>query len=284
MNRHAIITGACALALGLAACSSNSDSVTSTAAFQLTPDDSLQAVVHSVGQATAGDLDVLNSSAATLNFQVAAPPVSSANAELAYDAGYAAAAGCTLDSATSIFTCPPTTSNGLTLVRTFEFFDSTGAPMLAFNGATTASVHIVATETGVRSSATGADTISRVRDLTASGLLGHNTTRIWNGTGTRNDGGYWSDSIATRTAHVIDNTTFTNIVVDLPRASNPYPASGTITRMVSGAATVTRNGTTRSLTVTRTVTITFNGTEFVPMMVGNTAYTLDLATGTATKH
>lgn len=284
MNRHVITATACALALGLAACSANSDSITSTPSLKLTADDSLQTVAYSAAQATAGDLDVLNSGAATLNFQVAAAPPSGSNAELAYEATYAAATGCTLDSTTYIFTCPSTTANGLTLVRTFEFFDATGAPMLKFNGLTTASVHMIATETGVRPSATGADTISRLRDLTASGLLGQNTTRIWNGTGLRNDGGYWSDSVATRTHHLSDNTTFSNIVVNLPRSSNPYPASGTITRLVSGSGTVTRNGTTKSLTISRTVTITFNGTEFVPMLIGTTSFTLDLATGKATKN
>jgi hypothetical protein len=284
MNRHVSTIGACALALGLAACGSNSDSVMNPVSFQLTPDDSLQAVAYSAGQATAGDLDVLNSNAATLSFQVTAPSASGSNAELAYAASFAAASGCTLDSATAIFTCPPTTTNGLTLVRTFEFFDSTGAPMLKFNGLTTASVNVIATVTGVRPSATGADTISRLRNLTATGLLGHNTTRVWNGTGLRNDGGYWTDSIAARTYHVSDNTTFSNIVVDLPRSSNPWPASGTITRLVSGSGTVIKNGTTRSFTLSRTVVITFNGTEFVPMMVGNVAFTLDLATGKATKN
>ncbi len=283
MNRHAVAAGACALAIGLAACSST-DSVTNAPSLQLTANDTAQVVLHEAGTATTGDLDVLNSNAATLNFQVAPSPAQGLRAASAYAAGYAAASGCTLDSATAIFTCPPVSSNGLTLVRTFEFFDSTGAPMLKFDGLATASVHVVATETGVRPTATGADTVSAVRNLTASGLLGQNTTRIWNGTATRTVGSFWSDSLAQRTADLTDNTTFANVVIDLPRSSNPYPASGTITRVVAGSGTVTRNGTTKTMTVSRTVTITFNGTEFVPMTIGTASYTLDLATGQATKN
>ena len=78
------------------------------------------------------------------------------------------------------------------------------------------------TENGVISSAAGADTVNGSRNLTATGLLGHNTTRTWNGTG--------------------------------------------------------------SVTISRTVGITFNGTEFVPMTVGSQNCTLDLATGKPTKN
>ena len=283
MKRILIAVGAGALTIGLAACGSHADAATAPS-FQLTADDSLQVVVNSAGSTTVGDLDVLNSSASTLSFDLQPSFALSASVIGAPLASYAAASGCTLNTATSIFVCPPTTVNGLTLIRTFEFFNAAGTPVLKFNDSTTASVNLVATEGGVRPSATGADTISRLRTLTASGLLGHNTTRIWNGTGFRTDGGYWTDSVAARTYDVTDNTTFTSIVVTLPRTANPYPTSGSITRQVAGAGTVTKGGVTKSITISRTVTITFNGTEFVPMTIGSTSYTLDLATGKATKN
>ena len=155
--------------------------------------------------------------------------------------------------------------------------------MLHFNDSTTASANVVANVSGVRTLANGADTVSRVRTLTATGLLGHNATRTWNGTGSGTSSAYWADSTTVRTARTSETATFTDIVVDLPRASHPYPASGTVTRVISGTGTVTRNGTTKTLTISRTVTITFNGTEFVPMVVGTQTYTLDLVTGKVTK-
>ncbi len=281
MDRIRLTAAACALAVGLAACSAGPDSVTGTPAFQLSSYDSLQAAAIPAGQAAVGDLDVLDALASSLNFQLA--PSNGAALDAALGAAFDAAGSCTLDSATFVHTCTGTTANGLALTRAVEFFDSTGAPMLNFNDSTTASANLVATTSGVRSTGSGADTVSRVRTLTATGLLGHNTTRTWNGTGTGSSSAYWADSAATRTAQTTESATFTDVVVNLPRSSHPYPASGTVTRVISGTGTVTRNGTTKTLTISRTVTITFNGTEFVPMVVGSDTYTLDLATGKVTK-
>ncbi len=80
-----------------------------------------------------------------------------------------------------------------------------------------------------------------------------------------------------------DNVTFTNVVVNLPRSQNPWPMSGTVTRQMIGSGSVSKLGTTRTFTVTKTMTITFNGTRYVPMTVGTMQFTLDLYTGTATK-
>ena len=284
MDRSRFLFAACVLAAGVGACSSTADSVTGTPAFQLSADDSALAAAVPAAQAAVSDLDVLNSMAATLNFQAVPASAAPSYDQSAIATAWAAASSCTLDSATFLWTCPSTTANGLSLVRVLEFFDSTGAPMLKFNDTTTASVRVQATVSGVRTLANGADTVSRVRDLTASGLLGRNSTRIWNGTGNGTSGAYWADSAASRTAHTTSSTTFTNIVVDLPRSTHPYPASGTIARAVSGTGTLTRNGATRTFTITRTVTITFNGTEFVPMVVGDDTFTLDLATGKVVKH
>ncbi len=156
--------------------------------------------------------------------------------------------------------------------------------MLDFNDTTTASIHVTATAAGALATPHAADTVSRTRDMTITGLLGHNTTRTWNGAGADTSSAYWADSAATRTENVSAASTFTDIVVTLPRSANPWPASGMIVRNATGTATVSKQGITRSLTVTRTVTITFNGTEFVPLTVGATAYTLDLATGPVTKN
>jgi hypothetical protein len=276
-----------AAAIAFAACGAMRDSATAPLSLQLTAEDSLTPVAHTVGLMTVGDIDVLNSSASTIGFQLtAAPDAGIAMSVLpgAVSAAYAAASGCTLTAATGRFDCPPATNNGLTLTRSFAFYDANGNLMTKFNDSTTASVNVKSTESGVRPTATGADTVSRSRDMTASGLLGKNNTRTWNGTGSGTQGAYWADSAATRTSDVTLNTTFSNIVIQLPRAQNQWPLSGSITRQVSGSGTVTKGGKTRSLTISRIATITFNGTQFVPMIVGTTTYTLDLATGNATKN
>jgi hypothetical protein len=132
--------------------------------------------------------------------------------------------------------------------------------------------------------ATGADTVNRDRNLTVSGLAGAETSRTWNGTGTRNDHGSRQETTVTRSYSTNDNVTVSSVVVNLPRSSNPWPVSGTITRLVSGTASVTRLGVTKSFSVNRTVTITFNGTQQAAVTVNGNSYTLDLSTGVATKN
>lgn len=275
MKRIGFAVSAFALAVGAAACSNSTGSQSS---LQLTAGDSIAAFVTTSGNAIVGDLDVINSAETTIGFQI----VPAGGPGLL--AGYAPASGCTLTASTGRFDCPPTTNNGLTLTRSFAFYNAAGTLLSKFNDSTVASVNLTTTETGVRPTATGADTISGSRNMTASGLAGHNTTRTWNGTGGRSVGGYYTDSAATRTYDNTESTTFSNIVVTLPRSSNPYPTSGSVSRQVTLTGTVTKGAKSKALNNSRSVTITFNGTEFVPMTVGSTAYTLDLATGKATKN
>ncbi len=283
MKRFALAVGACALVMTAAACKSGADSVSAPqpGTSQLTSDDTLEAVAYSVGQATVADLSVFGTSGTMLGFDASSAaaafsisPASRSNA---------LGGGCTFDSGTGRFDCPPVTTDGLTLVRSFAFFDASGSPMMKFDS-TTASANIMATETGVRPSLTGADTVNRNRNVTVSGLLGHNTTRIWNGSGVRSDGGYWSDRLALRTYDVQDNTTFTNIVVTLPRLLHLWPTSGSVSRSVRVTGSVNRGGVIKTFTVSKDITVTFNGTEQVPMTIGGVSYTLDLLTGQATRN
>jgi hypothetical protein len=286
MKRLAFAAGACALAIGISACSNATTGVQPS--LQLTAADSIAALVTTTGNAVVNDLDVIGSAETTIGFQNATDFSSGVSMSVTGGgqlmAGYAPATGCTLNSSTGRFDCPPVTNNGLTLTRSFAFYNAAGVLMSKFNDTTTASINVTTTETGVRPTATGADTISGTRNLTASGLVGHNTTRLWNGTGNRSVGGYYTDSAASRTYDHTETTMFTNIVVTLPRTANPWPTSGSIARQASGVGTVTKGTKSRTFTTSRTVTVTFNGTEFVPMTVGSTNYTLDLATGKATKN
>jgi hypothetical protein len=59
--------------------------------------------------------------------------------------------------------------------------------------------------------------------------------------------------------------------------------SGTVTRQIAGSGTVVKDGVTRTFTLSKIVTITFNGTRLVPMSIGGVAFTLDLFTGKAVK-
>jgi hypothetical protein len=288
MKRFVLTSGAGVLAIVMAACSSQSDSLTNaTTQLQLTADDSALVAARGSADETVADVNMLNGVASTLGWSV-----TNANRNLSLSItasgtqsfAWGLGTGCTLNTADGRFDCAPVVnSNGLTVTRSLAFYDASGNLMNHFDS-TTASANVQATEVGVVTRPLGADTVNRARNVTATGLLGHNTTRIWNGTASGTSGAYWSDSVATRTADLSDQTTFSNVVVALPRSANPYPISGTIIRIVTGTGVVTKAGRTRTITIARTVTITFNGGQVVPMAVGSDTYTLDLVSGAVIKN
>jgi hypothetical protein len=258
MKRLLLCAGAGAFALAMAACAKDASTGPTMLTLQLSSADSAALLTRESGDATVADVNLMNDTVTT--------------------------AGCTLNPATGRFDCPPfVNEHGLTVTRSLAFFDAHGVLMNHFDS-TTASMNVQATAIGIATRENGADTVSRMRNLTATGLLGHNTTRTWNGTASGTGGGYGADSIASRTFDVSNNSVLSAIVVALPRSANPWPLSGTISRVVTGTGTVTKGDITRTVTISRDVGITFNGTEFVPMMIGTVAYTLDLATGKATKN
>lgn len=294
--KRLLIVGGVFSAFAMSACSGSD--VSSPAALQLTSSDTLQAVVLSASDATAEDVDVMSATEATMDgststsstydlMQAGSGSINTSTSPSASDstrfAFWGFSGGCTYSAATGRFTCPDVVKNGLTLSRSAAFTDANGAAMSHYNDTTTATANFQLSVTGVHPTLLGADTLSRQRNMTASGLLGHETSRTWNGTGTRSDAGYAVDSLKTRTYHTQDATTFTNVVVKLPRSQNPWPMSGTVTRQISGSGSVVKEGTTRTFTMSKVVTITFNGTRLVPMSIGGVAFTLDLFTGKATR-
>jgi hypothetical protein len=67
--------------------------------------------------------------------------------------------------------------------------------------------------------------------------------------------------------------TMEDVVHTVPFEDNPYPLSGTITREMT--VTVTTEAGTR--THTRTVIITFNGTQYPEMTIDGEPFEVDLA-------
>jgi hypothetical protein len=277
-----------ALALGLAAITA-ACSADSTSPIQITADDVNQAAVISASDATAEDVSILSASDMTMSGGAVASltnggllmnRISVANTP-SYE--WTFGGSCTFSQSTGRFTCPPITSGGLTLNRDYAFFDASQTAQSAYDASTTASANFHVSVTGIHTALTGADTVNRDRNFTVTGLAGAETSRTWNGTGTRNDHGARQETGVQRNYLTNDAVTVSNVLVNLPRSSNPWPISGSITRHITGTASVTRSGVTKSFSVDRTVTITFNGTQQAAVSVNGSAYTLDLSTGVATK-
>ena len=174
------------------------------------------------------------------------------------------------------FQCGTHTRDLLTIVRTCTFKNAAGATQGGYDATTTASAIIHAEVTGKIERENWSAEVERIRDLTVTGLAGAETSRTWNGTGTgKSTRSRHKEGTETRTYDVSCTSTRTNVVVNLPRSENRWPVSGTINRQCTIKIT---GGPNDGKTVERTVTITFNGTQMVPITVNGKAFTLDLKT------
>ncbi|MFL5616478.1 MAG: hypothetical protein ACJ796_22620 [Gemmatimonadaceae bacterium] len=273
------------IALVIAACSSDS-----TSPIQISADDVNQAAVISASDATAEDVGILSASDMTMSGGAVQNRVGGTLTLSRIPVGAAPSYtwtfgdGCTYSASNGRFTCPPISAGGLTLNRDYAFFTADQTAQSAYDASATASANFHVSVAGVHVADAGADTVNRDRTLTVSGLSGTETSRTWNGTGARTDGGYRTQGDVKRSYHVSDAVTVSNVLVNLPRSSNPWPISGTITRHVTGTAAVEKSGVSKSFALDRTVTVTFNGTQYAAVAVGGNSYTLDLSTGVATKN
>lgn len=184
---------------------------------------------------------------------------------------------CAYDAATQSFLCPSRSHNGFTHSRSYQLFDALGAPQSAYDGATTASATFTSSTSGSAARNAFSATFTRQRTLSVSGLEGDETSHTWNGTGTATHSRtHHTDGGTTRSYAMTSATTVTNVVLPFPPADGSWPLSGTIVRQV----TFSRDrGPAQGRSGTRTVTVTFNGTQYVPMTVNDRSFTLDLATG-----
>ena len=117
--------------------------------------------------------------------------------------------------------------------------------------------------------------MERHREMVISGLEGEETERVHNGTGTdeiHRTG--FDDEGGERSYTMSGDVTITDVVVGVPRSENPWPLSGTITRVVE--ATIL-NGPNGDRTVERTVVVTFDGTQFATLEVNGETFVIDLA-------
>ncbi len=159
--------------------------------------------------------------------------------------------------------------------RTVTFYDVGGVIMDAYNAETTASINIVVEASGDVEREGWTATVTRSRDLTVSGLEGPETSRTWDGTGSGTvTGSQHSDEHGDRSYDMASSVVIDAVARDLPRDLNPWPMSGTITRIVTVTITTADGVVTRG----RTVELTFDGTQYAVMMIegDDTVYEVDL--------
>lgn len=159
--------------------------------------------------------------------------------------------------------------------RVVEYFDVDGLEQASYDALETASIHSLLELSGTITREGLEISLDRTRDMWVTGLEGEETERTWNGTGSDDRSRMRIlDNDVTRTYDMSGTLLVTDVVRALPRSENPWPLSGSITRNVTIEIV---NGPDGDRTVTRVVTITFNGTQFVTMMVNDVEYEIDLS-------
>lgn len=158
--------------------------------------------------------------------------------------------------------------------RSATFYDEGGNVQDHYDPLTTARIHYLLEIEGEVERGPWTGSIRRTRDMTVSGLLGREATRIHDGSGsetvqrsrTLEDGGEV-------TFDMTGNFTVVGLVVPAPGSESRYPLSGTITRTL----TVTASGGPRG-DVSRevTVVVTFDGDATATVVVNGETHEIDL--------
>jgi hypothetical protein len=195
------------------------------------------------------------------------------------DAQLAATTGCSVVDGRRV--CSATTDGGLTLTRSFAFYDASNALQPRFDPATTASINFQMSVSGTITRPRVTSTISHERNMTLSGLAGTETERSWNGTGSGSENSTATGDRGTRTYVGTTKDTTTNVVFKLPRSENPWPQSGTIVHRTDATATF-EGAQSGSRTIAHRAVVTFNGTSTATLQIGTRTCSLDLATKAVT--
>ena len=169
----------------------------------------------------------------------------------------------------------PTEASTRTVTRTATFYDAEGNEHDR-DPLTTASVHLVIESTHEFSRDSWSATGTRSRDLWITGLLGEETTRTVNGTGRGEvSRSKHTDADGARTYDMSSTSVIEDVIHPVPRTDDAWPLSGTITRNVTINVI---NGPNGDVTRTRTVVITFNGTDMPSMTVDGEPFEVDMST------
>jgi hypothetical protein len=181
---------------------------------------------------------------------------------------------CSFNAESFVYSCVRS-SEGKSVVKSYQFLDASGKPMQNFVHGVTEAIHYLlkSDESVVRDN--GSSVSHSLRDMTLSGFLGPN--RIWNGFGSSADTSVHKEDLSTRRYSGLSVDTLKAVTFVDQRALHPYPLSGVAVRVVDYA--VVSTGTqVESTTVHKRVVVTFNGTADVPISLGDYSCVLHLDT------
>jgi hypothetical protein len=157
--------------------------------------------------------------------------------------------------------------------KTVTFFDAAGLEQPHYDPETTASMHVVADVTREVTHTFWSADIARHRDMTVTGMEGAETERTWNGTSSGSvERSRHPEGGAVRFYDMTDSGVIEDVVRAVPRATNPYPKSGSITRTIHAVITVDGVEEVRDIVAT----ITFDGDNTATMTVDGESWEINL--------
>lgn len=167
------------------------------------------------------------------------------------------------------YSCAATTENGLSVTRSFAFYDAQGQTVQNWDATVVESVNFQATVDGTWSKdLVWNASIHRTGDLTVSGLISHAPQRIWNGTGSGNDQISHIGLDGVRSLTGTSTLTVTNVTMPGKDAASQIPLSGSIRLDVQYTASLQGAGGNASKEVNTSVTVTFDGTNTPALQIG----------------
>lgn len=280
-SRIAAGSAAVLLAAALAACG---DQGTSPVAPSASSD------VNATAQITADVAHDAGEASATLNDTFGASESASGASSSREDASEgllfstAPSTNCAGPDASGFFTCTTAQENGFTVNRAIRYW-SGGSIALRYIEASTDSVNHRWTLTGSHvttdtSNGTTTRTMkaNRADTATMKVVRGSTPAHVWSSVGVRHDTTTATDSKGTRRYVVTASDTAVAVTYLLPRKTNPWPLSGSVTHDIQTVWTGVNGATT---TTTRRAVVTFNGTQTATVQVGALVCALDLKTHVA---
>ncbi len=177
------------------------------------------------------------------------------------------------------YSCAATTEQGLSVSRSFAFYNANGQTVQNWDPAVVESVNFQAQVDGnfSRDFVWNAG-VHRSQDVTVSGLISHSPQRTWNGTGAGADTISHIGIDGVRTLAGTATDTVTNVVMPGKDAASQLPLSGSIVLSVKYTASL--QGATGSVSkdVARRIVVTFNGTNAPLLQIGSLSCVLHLDT------
>ncbi|HUO52668.1 MAG TPA: hypothetical protein VMT93_09120 [Gemmatimonadaceae bacterium] len=275
MNRRILTTGigAAAVAFVFAACSSDTTAPnsTSTQVAQASRSDAGQSAVQTLNELGA------NEAAATAAPNIVGTPAGgnpSATVSIVCTGPETGPGG-----GNGWYNCSAALENGLTVQRSIRFWEGTSLG-LAWSPTLTDSVNHYWTVNGSFNPPADTGKTFTVHDTSAATMTvlrpeGSQPRHSWTGAGNRHESVDWSEQDGARNFTHTGRDTVAAVLFQMPRSSNPYPLSGSIIRNVNETFT----GPNVTVSRTRRIVVTFNGSSTAQLQDGTVVCDLDLTTG-----